>query len=68
VESLQGFPSQESVALLRRLGVRYVIVHAAGFPADHLARMAARFGHYPALLRAVAEVGGAFVIEVAGES
>lgn len=68
VETLQGFPSQESVALLRRLGVRYVIVHAAGFPADHLARMAARFGHYPALLRAVAEVDGAFVIEVAGES
>ncbi|MGC8827700.1 MAG: hypothetical protein ACP5TV_11945, partial [Anaerolineae bacterium] len=42
-ELLQGFPSQEAVDVLRRLGVDYVIVHRDQLPPEQLQRLTPDF-------------------------
>jgi hypothetical protein len=42
LERLRNFPDPTSMIQLRRDGVRYLIVHAAGYPADVFAELQAR--------------------------
>ncbi|MGH9333540.1 MAG: hypothetical protein ACRD21_07310, partial [Vicinamibacteria bacterium] len=61
------FPSNDSIALLRRLRVRYVILHLGAFREGALLRLLSEITEHPALVP-VRDFGRDLVFEVAPES
>jgi hypothetical protein len=63
-EESRRFPSTESIARFRQMGVRYVIVHSAGYGPLKWARIERELPRFGAELRQVGVFGGDFVYEL----
>jgi hypothetical protein len=63
-EAMKDFPSQESIGLLRALGVRYAIVHLRGLGPNRRKSMEDRLGEGIVSLREAARFGDDLVLEI----